>query len=74
MVVVFLDSTGRGVAIAHCYRQPDGSIGYSGDHEPEWLRDGVQEYAPAHTRDEVCSDCAAWEPRAKASRPGGNAS
>jgi hypothetical protein len=25
---------------------------------------------PAHARDDVYPDCAAWEPRAKATRPG----
>jgi hypothetical protein len=69
-VTAFLDGNGRGVAIAHCYRQPDGTVGYSGDYEPKWLRLGGQEYAPAHTRDETCSDCDDWEPRAKAMRLG----
>jgi hypothetical protein len=69
-IVAIVDSNGRGVAIAHCYRQPDGTIGYSGDHEPKWPRIGGHEYAPSHARDETCSDCATWEPRAKATRPG----
>lgn len=64
------DGNGRGVAIAHCYVQPDGTVGYSGDHEPKWLRDRDREYAPSHTRDETCTDCATWETRAKATRPG----
>src|SRR4051794_20385321 len=48
---VFIDGNGRGIAVAHCYVQPDGSIGYSGDHDPKWLRLGSQEYVPAHERD-----------------------
>ena len=69
-VFAFVDGTGRGVAIAHCYVQPDGTIGYSGDHEPKWLRLGEHEYKPAHSSDDECTDCAAWKPRAQATRPG----
>jgi hypothetical protein len=69
-IVAILDGNGRGVAIAHCYLQPDGSVGYSGDYEPKWLRLRGREYAPAHASDETCAECDAWEPRAKATRPG----
>lgn len=37
-MLVYLDSSGRAVALAHEYLRPDGSIGASGLRDPKWLR------------------------------------
>ena len=69
-IVAYVDSSGKAVAIAHRYRQPDGSVGASGNHEPKWLlRHGIS-YRPAHDYRQACADCPVWRPRAEQSAGG----
>lgn len=57
-VWVYLTLAGEAVAIAHCFRLPDGTIGASGFMDPKWLKIDGQEYVPyARRSGALCPGC-----------------
>jgi hypothetical protein len=66
--VTFLDESGRAVAIAHRYLQPDGSLGASGEYDAKWLRRQGAVYVPLHGTGQTCAECSRWRSRAVRNR------